>query len=54
MGLFTQMLGANPRPAAAMFMALSGDASRMAALRAVANVALTPTEKDVLEHRTFM
>lgn len=50
LGLFTQMLGENPRPAAAIYGALTSDTSKRAALRAVAKVALrNQQEKDVFE-----
>lgn len=47
--LFMQMLGANPRPAAAMYYALSGEASKKAALRAIAQTVLSMEEQDVFE-----
>jgi|GEM_PF-1322985 len=47
-GLFVMMLGANPRPAAAMYVALAGGAAQRAAFEAVADLALIDQqEKDV-------
>jgi hypothetical protein len=40
-GVFVQMLGANPVPAAAMYTALTGTAAQNAALRAIARVSLS-------------
>lgn len=47
--LFVAMLGQNPKPAAAIFGALSGAASQKAALRAVAASVLSPQQEDIFE-----
>lgn len=51
MSLFVQMLGDNPRPAAAIFASLTSDSARRAALRALAHVALDGDQqkKDIFE-----
>lgn len=48
-GLFVQMLGANPRPAASMYMALASEAARTAALKALADLVLDEKERSILE-----
>jgi hypothetical protein len=48
-GLFVQMLGANPAPAAAMYSALSGAQAQRSVFRAVAEVALPGHELEIFE-----
>lgn len=45
LGLFVQMLGKNPRPAVAMYSALTSEAAKRDTLRAVADVALNYSQE---------
>jgi hypothetical protein len=49
MTAFLQLLGANPRPAAAIYASLNSDNVKKEAFRAVAKAVLTPEEQDFLE-----
>ena len=48
-GVFVKMLGANPAPGAAIYAGLTATATQKAALRSVAQIALTPEQDDVFE-----
>ncbi len=48
-GVFVQMLGANPRPAAAIYASLTSAATQKAALRAIAEFEIPMPERDVLD-----